>query len=50
MLPQHADQSVGMDVNETHQPVAAAGARHVGVDGDKSVDALGVAGESERRE
>ena len=47
VLSQHADQSVGMDVNETHQPVAAASARHVCVDRDKSVDALGVAGEPE---
>ena len=47
VLAKHANQRVRVNVDETHEAVAAASARHVGVDRNQRVDALGVAGESE---
>ena len=45
MLAEDADEGVWVDVDETHEAVAAASARHVCVDRDEGIDAFGVAGE-----
>jgi hypothetical protein len=50
VLAEDADEGVGVQVDEADEAVAAARARHVGVDGDERVDAFGVAGEPDGRE